>query len=151
MGAGKYLGGASVRRDYRLLEEEAVLQIRSDRRAFRAYGLYGAQPGKPSWNIINPHAENQVVPAQITMTMKRGDVYRHEQPGPGGWGDPLERETWRVLQDVRNEFVSLASAREDYAVVIDSSTWTVDEEATATLRSTRRADRAWTRVPPVLR
>ena len=151
MGAGKYRGGASIRRDYRLLEEEAVLQIRSDRRAFRAYGLYGGRPGKPSWNIINPHGENQVVPAKVTMTIKRGDVYRHEQPGPGGWGDPLEREPRRVLQDVRNEFVSLAAAREDYAVVVDPSTWTVDEEATAELRAARRAARAWEHTPRVLR
>ena len=151
MGAGKYRGGASIRRDYRLLEEEAVLQIRSDRRAFRAYGLYGGRPGKPSWNIINPRGENQVVPAKVTMTIKRGDVYRHEQPGPGGWGDPLEREPRRVLQDVRNEFVSLAAAREDYAVVVDPSTWTVDEEATAELRAARRAARAWEHTPRVLR
>ena len=151
MGAGKYRGGASIRRDYRLLEEEAVLQIRSDRRAFRAYGLYGGRPGKPSWNIINPRGENQVVPAKVTMTIKRGDVYRHEQPGPGGWGDPLEREPRRVLQDVRNEFVSLAAAREDYAVVVDPSTWTVDEEATAELRAARRAARAWKHTPRVLR
>ena len=151
MGAGKYRGGASIRRDYRLLEEEAVLQIRSDRRAFRAYGLYGGRPGKPSWNIINPHGENQVVPAKVTMTIKRGDVYRHEQPGPGGWGDPLEREPRGVLQDVRNEFVSLAAAREDYAVVVDPSTWTVDEEATAELRAACRAARAWEHTPRVLR
>jgi N-methylhydantoinase B len=151
MGAGQYRGGASIRRDYRLLEEEAVLQIRSDRRAFRAYGLFGGRPGKPSWNIINPHGDNQVVPAKVTMTIKRGDVYRHEQPGPGGWGDPLEREPRRVLQDVRNEFVSLAAAREDYAVVLDPSTWTVDEEATAELRAARRAARAWKHPPCVLR
>jgi N-methylhydantoinase B len=151
MGAGKYRGGASIRRDYRLLEEEAVLQIRSDRRAFRAYGLYGGRPGKPSWNIINPRGENQVVPAKVTMTIKRGDVYRHEQPGPGGWGDPLEREPRRVLQDVRNEFISLDAAREDYAVVVDPSTWTVDEEATAELRAARRAARAWKHTPRVLR
>jgi N-methylhydantoinase B len=151
MGAGKYRGGASIRRDYRLLEEEAVLQIRSDRRAFRAYGLHGGQPGKPSWNIINPLGEHQVVPAKITMTIKRGDVCRHEQPGPGGWGDPLEREPRRVLQDVRNEFVSLAAAREDYAVVLDPSTWTVDEEATRKLRADRRAARAWAHTPSVLR
>jgi N-methylhydantoinase B len=151
MGPGKYRGGASVRRDYRLLEEEAVLQVRSDRRTFRAYGLYGGQPGKPSWNIINPHAEHQIVPAKVTMTIKRGDRFRHEQPGPGGWGDPLEREPWRVLKDARNEFISLNSAREDYGVVIDPTTWTVDEAATTEMRRERRAARGWTELPRVLR
>ncbi len=151
MGAGKYRGGASVRRDYRLLEEEAVLQVRSDRRAFRAYGLYGGRPGKPSWNIINPGGENRIIPAKVTMTIRRGDVFRHEQPGPGGWGDPLERDSWRVLKDVRNEFISLASAREDYAVVIDTTTWTVREDETTKLRHERRVTRNWTETPSVLR
>ena len=45
MGPGKFRGGAPFRRDYRLLAEEAILQVRSDRRAFRPYGLYGGGPG----------------------------------------------------------------------------------------------------------
>jgi N-methylhydantoinase B len=150
-GPGKFRGGMSVRRDYRFLEEEAVLQVRSDRRTFRPYGLYGGKPGKPSWNIINPGTEDRVVTAKVTMLLKRGDIYRHEQPGPGGWGDPLEREPWRVLKDVRNEFVSLASAREDYGVVIDPTTWTVDEAATERLRAELRGARGWTEPPKVLR
>ena len=46
-GPGKYRGGASIRRDYRLLEDEAVLQVRADRHDFRPYGLYGGSPGQP--------------------------------------------------------------------------------------------------------
>ncbi|MGH7319215.1 MAG: hydantoinase B/oxoprolinase family protein [Candidatus Rokuibacteriota bacterium] len=150
-GPGKYRGGASVRLDYRLLEAEATLQVRSDRRAIRPYGLYGGQPGKPSCNIMNPETEARVVPAKVTMTMRRGDVFRHEQAGPGGWGDPLDREPWRVLKDVRNELVSLASARDDYGVVIDPATWTVDEAATDRRRVTLRQTRNWTTTPTVVR
>ena len=49
-GAGKFRGGAPFYRDYRFLEDEAMLQVRSDRRNNPAFGLYGGQPGKPSWN-----------------------------------------------------------------------------------------------------
>ena len=72
------------------------------------------------------------------MTMKQGDVFRHEQPGPGGWGDPLERDPARVLKDVRNELVSVGAARDDYGVVIDVDTWTVDSARTAELRAAHR-------------
>ena len=41
-GPGKYRGGMSIRRDYKLLAEEAVLQVRADRHDIRPYGLYGA-------------------------------------------------------------------------------------------------------------
>jgi N-methylhydantoinase B len=138
-GPGKFRGGMGLRRDYRFLEEEAVLQIRSDRRAFRPFGLYGGRPGRPSINVINPDTEHRVVPAKVTMTIKRGDVYRHELPGGGGWGDPLERDTLRVLRDVRHELISREAAREDYGVVIDPEAGTVDEPATSALRAEMRA------------
>jgi N-methylhydantoinase B len=68
------------------------------------------------------------------MTIRRGDVYRHEQAGAGGWGDPFERDPAAVLRDVRNEFVSLEAARRDYGVAIDTANWAVDEAETARLR-----------------
>jgi N-methylhydantoinase B len=150
-GPGKFRGGVSVRRDYRFLEEEAVLQVRADRQAFRPYGLYGGSPGRPSSNVINPDGEHRVVPGKVTMMIKRGDVYRHEQPGPGGWGDPLERDPARVLKDVRNELVSLAAARDDYGVVLDPATWTVDEAATVARRAELREARGWKDTPTVQR
>ncbi len=141
-GAGKFRGGMGLRRDYRFLEEEAVLQVRSGRRAFRPYGLHGGSPGKPSWNILNPGPEHRILPAKFTMTIRRGDVYRHELPGGGGWGEPLERDAGRVLRDVRNGLVTLQSARDDYGVVIDPGTWTVEEAATRELRAELRAARS---------
>ncbi len=128
-GAGKYRGGTPYRRDYRLLEEEAVLQVRSDRRDFRPYGLYGGYPGKPSLNFINPTGQNDhPVTAKLTMTMKRGDVLRHELAGAAGWGDPLDRDPTAVLRDVRNEMISSTTAENEYGVVIDMDHWTVDAE-----------------------
>jgi len=151
-GPGRFRGGMSVRREYRLLEEEAVLQVRSDRRDFRPYGLYGGHPGRPSCNVLNPDTEARALPGKFIMTMKRDDVFRHDQPGPGGWGDPLERDPAHVLRDVRNELVGLASAREDYGVVLDPATWTVDAAAaTAGLRAELRARRGWREVPIVSR
>ena len=47
-----YRGGMSLRRDYRLLESEATLQVRADRRAFRPYGLQGGRPGRASQNFL---------------------------------------------------------------------------------------------------
>jgi N-methylhydantoinase B len=150
-GPGMFRGGMSVRREYRLLEREAVLQVRSDRRDFRPYGLYGGHPGRPSSNVLNPDTEARPLPGKFIMTMKRDDVFRHDQPGPGGWGDPLARDPARVLRDARNELVGLASVREDYGVVLDAATWTVDANATAALRAQLRARRGWQEVPVVSR
>ena len=140
-GVGKYRGGVPYRRDYEFLEAEGILQVRSDRRRFRPYGLYGGSAGQPSLNFMDPHGRNQELPTKLTMEIKRGDVFRHELAGGGGWGDPLEREPAAVLSDVRNEFLSLARARADYGVIVDAEAWRVDEAASAKLRAAMRAAR----------
>jgi N-methylhydantoinase B len=138
----------SIRRAYRLTEDEAVLQVRADRQTFRPYGLYGGAPGKPARNRLISGGRERELTAKVTMTpMRRGDVFIHDQPGPGGWGDPLERDPLRVLRDVTNELVSLDSARDDYGVVIDPAALIVDEDSTARRRSELRAARGWTTTP----
>jgi N-methylhydantoinase B len=149
-GAGKYRGGTPYRRDYRFLEAEAILQVRSDRRTIRPYGLYGGNPGKPSSNYLNPDRENQPLESKLTMTIRRGEVFRHELAGAGGWGDPLERDPDAVLKDVRNELISLAAAANDYGVVVDTHHWKIDVAATQRLRAEIRAARGWSEVPKVL-
>ena len=148
-GAGKYRGGVPFRRDYRFLEDEAVLQVRSDRRTHRPFGLYGGSPGRPSENYLNPDAENRELPGKFTMTIRRNDVFRHVLAGAGGWGDPLERDVEAVLKDVRNELLSREKAEADYGVVIDAQSWTVNRPATEQRRAHIRARRGWREVPKV--
>jgi len=149
-GPGKFRGGTPFRRDYRFLEKEGVLQVRSDRRRFRPYGLYGGKPGKPSANFLNPDGENRRLPSKFTMTIHQGDVLRHELAGAGGWGDPLERDPQLVLRDVRNELTSIETAERDYGVCIDPASWTIDWAASLALRARQKARRKGP-LPAVLR
>ena len=146
-GAGRFRGGAPFYRDYRMREEEATVQVRSDRQVHRPYGLYGGRPGAPGAVVLNPGEEAKTLPSKVTMTCRRGDVVRWVLPGGGGWGDPLDRDPGRVLRDVRNELVSPAAAERDYGVVVDTGRWTVDEAATARLRAERRAAQTGREVP----
>ncbi len=148
-GAGQYRGGVPFCREYRLLADEAVLQVRSDRRAFRPYGLQGGQPGAPSTNIFNPGSEDRLMPAKFTMTVKKGDTLRHELAGPGGWGDPFDRDPEAVMADVRDELISDATAREAYGVVIDRGHWRVVGDETGALRRRLREARGWRAAPAV--
>jgi len=147
MGPGKFRGGAPFRREYKLLAEEAVLQVRSDRRDFRPFGLYGGGAGRPSMNFLNPHSNSEPLPSKLTMIMRKGDLFRHEVAGAGGWGDPLERDPALVRKDVRDEFVSPRAAREEYGVVVTSDPLAVDEPATKALRVKMREQRNWDTVP----
>jgi N-methylhydantoinase B len=150
-GAGKFRGGVPFRRDYRFLEHEGVLQVRSDRRDHRPFGLYGGSPGQPSENYLNPDRENRLLPSKFTMTIHEGDVFRHVLAGAGGYGDPLERDPDAVLRDVRNELLSPQKAEADYGVVIDTQAWRVDAAATERRRARIRLSRGWREVPKVQR
>ena len=148
-GAGKFRGGVPFRRDYKLTEDEATLQVRSDRRTHRPFGLYGGSPGAPSSNTMNPDTAPRDLESKFTVTIKKGDVFRHVLAGAGGWGDPLDRDPAAVLRDVRNELLSPARAAGDYGVVIDTSKWAVDAAATKMAQARIRSERGWSAVPKV--
>jgi len=150
-GAGKFRGGVPFRRDYRFREREAVLQVRSDRRDHRPFGLYGGSPGAGSENYLNPETDAALLPSKLTMNIQQGDVFRHVLAGGGGYGDPLERDPAAVRRDVRNEVLSPAKAAADYGVVINTSDWAVDAAATRARRAAIAAARAWRTVPKVQR
>ena len=147
MGPGKWRGGAPFRREYKLLADEAILQVRSDRRDHRPFGLYGGGAGKPSMNYLNPDRNPAPLPSKLTMNMKKGDLFRHEVAGGGGWGDPLERDPALVLQDVLNDFISPGAARDDYGVVLVGEPLAVDAAATVALRQEMHAARNGTAAP----
>ena len=129
-------------------EGEGVLQIRNDRCAFHPYGLYGGRPGKLGRNVLNPGTPDETpLTGKVTRDIRQGDVFRYEMAGAGGWGDPFERDPERVLRDVRNEYVSLEAALEEYGVVIDAGSWTVDEGATTKLREDLRSTRGELEAP----
>jgi N-methylhydantoinase B len=134
-GAGRYRGALGLVREYRLLAEDALVQLRSDRQRTPPYGLFGGLPGAPGRIIMNPGTEGERVAAsKFIGRMKQGEVLRGEMPGSGGYGDPKQRDADAVAEDVRQEKISLDRARDVYGVVVDAVTFAVDRPATAALR-----------------
>jgi N-methylhydantoinase B len=142
-GAGKYRGGLAFRRDFRLLTDEADLQLRSDRQRFLPYGLQGGSSGTPSLSQLNPGSpDERSLASKGLFAMKKGDVFHHITAGAAGWGDPLERDIAAVLEDVRNEKLTPAYVRREYGVVVENEgahRYRVDEGATRKLRTETRA------------
>lgn len=134
-GAGKWRGGLGIARSYRLLGDEAQLQLRADRAKFQPYGLSGGEPGRSTRNFLERNGEMEEVPGKITMTLRRGEMIRHEQAGGGGFGDPLTRDPARVARDVWNRKITASFAREKHGVVVDPESGELDVTATAQLRS----------------
>ena len=132
-GAGKFRGG---------MGQEMVLEVRGhgptlhscmyDRTINPARGFHGGMDGETGEVVLDDgqrmHPKSKyLLPPDRSVTLRL--------PGGGGHGSPLERDPQRVHNDVRQELVSVAAARELYGVVIDAETDAVDETATAALRS----------------
>ena len=66
-----------------------------------------------------PRPRTEPLPSKLTMTIRKGEVFRHELAGAGGWGDPLERDLERGRARCRpTSLSSPEAARADYGVVI---------------------------------
>ena len=131
-GAGKYRGGVGIRRSYRILSDDALLQMRTDRVKFHPYGLAGGEPGGPSRNYMVEGDVTKQLPAKITMRVGENVLIVHEQAGAGGFGNPLERDPDAVLEDYLDQKISKLYAKKHYKVIFSGGG--VDLNATKRLR-----------------
>jgi N-methylhydantoinase B len=141
-GAGKFRGGFGLIRDYRLLNSQGELTTIVSRHDTLPWPMMGGDPGSP--NVVEVHHRDgrRVLGSTYSQyPLERGDLVRLVTGGGAGYGDPLERDPRRVLDDVLDEIIALETAREKYGVVIDPTTWTVNEKSTAELRQRMRAER----------
>ena len=135
-GPGKFRGGMSQRKTWRMLADEGILQVRADRQTHRPYGLGGGGPGAFGRNVLDPGLPTEEkLHAKLTRTFRRGQVFRHDLPGAGGHGDALIRDLALVAKDLRDGLVTIEGAARDYGVVAHGEPPSIDEAATADLRA----------------
>jgi len=120
-GAGCWRGGLGFVREYRILEDEVRFSLRTDKHLIEPWGHEGGRPGGKGGCIINPGAqEEKRLPSRFgDYVLKKGDLLRLERPGGGGIGNPRERPPELVLEDARQGYLSLESARLAYGVALE--------------------------------
>jgi N-methylhydantoinase B len=140
-GAGRTRGGLGVRRDMEFYDHQTQFSILSDRAKSSPWGLFGGESGRRAHYVMDPDTDDErAVSSKSTTTLDPGGVASIQTPGGGGYGDPLERDPEAVLEDVRDEKVSVAAAREAYGVVVTDE-GDLDRAATRERRETMRAGR----------
>ncbi|PSP80091.1 5-oxoprolinase [Halobacteriales archaeon QS_1_68_20] len=139
-GAGRTRGGLGVRRDVAFYDHSASFSILSERAKSEPWGLFGGHSARPATYLLNPDTdEERGLGSKSTTKLAPGEVASVQTPGGGGYGDPLERPPAKVLEDVRDDKVSVEAAREEYGVVIEDDA--VDEAATRERREEIREQR----------
>jgi N-methylhydantoinase B len=149
-GPGEYRGGLGFVREYTILQD-ARFSLRTDKHRIAPSGIAGGKEGSKGICIVNPGSEEEKdLPSRFgDYTLQNGDSLRLVRPGGGGIGDPYERSPERVLEDVRQGYVSMERAMLDYGVALLSvnGNLTVDQSKTYRLRTKKKAGKT---VSPLL-
>ncbi|MEM0990429.1 MAG: hydantoinase B/oxoprolinase family protein [Pseudomonadota bacterium] len=134
-GPGRWRGGLATRMAFRVFAPDSRVTARNrDRSRFRPWGVLGGGAAGLADMVVNPGTDDeQRAGSSDTVVLQPGDVLEVRSAGGGGRGNPLDREPWRVAQDVARGFVSAEAAHRDYGVVIAQGE--VDVAATAACRS----------------
>ncbi len=143
-GPGKFRGGQGYDKHIRVLcDAKAILTV--DRVRLGCYGVNGGRAGLPFQSSIEADGTATVLDGLVNdAVIGKDQVFRIVTTGGGGWGDPLERDSSAVVQDLLEKRISESRAGDDYGVVV---TWNEYEEpvldaaATDNLRQTLRARR----------
>lgn len=133
-GPGRFRGGTGLDYALRVLSPRATATCRGmDRVRFRPWGRAAGHAGTQGFARVRRAGGGVDELGKIDrVELEPGDVLEIGTPCGGGYGNPLERDPDLVLRDVLDGFVSRATAREVYGVVLDDGA--VDGAETAALR-----------------
>jgi N-methylhydantoinase B len=135
-GPGRFRGGLGLHKVYRLLQE-AQLVAAFERSKFPPWGLFGGGAAKVGYAAVRQPGQNSArTMFKVTaLDLEQDAVVEFLSAGGGGRFPAWQRPVARVVEDVRQGYVTVDGARKDYGVALDPETLAVDEAATAALRA----------------
>jgi N-methylhydantoinase B len=125
-GHGLRRGGFALVRELDVLTD-VTMTIHGDREKFPPFGISGGTNGGGCSLIINKGTDKEFNAGMYAtgVHLKAGDHIYYTSSGGGGFGNPLERDPQLVLEDVKDEWLTIEAAKKFYGVVIEE----IDTEA----------------------
>lgn len=138
-GAGRWRGGLGTRTTFRLLES-AYVTTRGDRLRTGPPGRAGGRPGVPGgfYRITTDGLKVRLESKINNEPFQAGEAFVVETTGGGGMGQPFERATSEVRNDVASGKVTREAARTLYGVILGEDL-EIDQAATEAPRAWRRS------------
>ncbi len=140
-GAGLHRGGFGLDYEVELLRGHAKASFVMDHGRFGPQGALGGKDGVVNKVTVHRNGAAYTPPhlsKEQDIPLQSGDRVRVRTPGGGGYGDPLERPTSAVLEDVLLGRYSLDQAQTLFGVEIRGDPATVDEVTTNKIRQRRK-------------
>jgi N-methylhydantoinase B len=138
-GPGKQRGGIGRQMIIRSPEygehspKRTTIAVQAGRFVYPPNGMFNGKNGSKAKFLKN---DENADPSGLTF-LDPGDRISFVSAGGGGYGDPFERDPEAVEKDVLYGYVSIEKAKQDYGVVIDPETLTLNLTATLQLREKR--------------
>ncbi|MBU1696815.1 MAG: hydantoinase B/oxoprolinase family protein, partial [Proteobacteria bacterium] len=135
-GPGKQRGGIGRQMIIRSPDDgenspkRTTIALQAGRFIYPPQGIFGGKNGSKAQFLKN--SENGD-PSGLTFC-DPGDRISFVSAGGGGYGNPFERDPKLVEKDVQYEYVSIERAKQDYGVIIEPDSLTLDLDATLRLR-----------------
>ncbi|GAB3680638.1 hydantoinase B/oxoprolinase family protein [Saccharopolyspora tripterygii] len=141
--AGEFRGGIGVVRVNRFLTDTVVTCEGERHESDVPWGVFGGQDGCNASLVKNVGgADEQSWPSKVTArSLRAGDSLEIKVPNSGAYGDPFRRDPEKVLSDVLDGYTTVDLAEQDYGVVIEPGSMSVDTVRTGELRAARPGGR----------
>ncbi len=119
-GAGEHCGGRGQILDYRVVGEEALLTAVFSRSKYLPWGMNGGLEGSPNYVKIlrNDGSEEVYNSTPESLRIAKGEVIRLITAAGGGCGDPMARPKAKVLEDLKNEYITPEQAKRYFGLDI---------------------------------
>ena len=124
-GAGKLRGGSGTHWEVEPLRDPMTVVMFGEGRRYPAQGALGAasalqEPKVGRALYYKQDASVEEIKTNRIVEIEPGERFANQNPGGGGVGDPRDRDRGKVLEDVKNGFVSVRAAWEEYGVRIEA-------------------------------
>ncbi|MFQ5972323.1 MAG: hydantoinase B/oxoprolinase family protein [Alphaproteobacteria bacterium] len=122
-GAGMFRGGKGQVLDYRVVADEAFLTAILSRNKFLPWGVAGGKEGSPNYVEVlrKDGSVERYGSTPEGLRVEKDEVIRVVTATGGGFGDPGNRPRERVLDDLKNEYLTPEQAGRHYGIVSPAS------------------------------
>ncbi|GAA0481549.1 hydantoinase B/oxoprolinase family protein [Parasphingorhabdus litoris] len=116
-GEGQYIGGKGINLDYRIIGEDWWISMVYVRSKNGPWALNGGLQGSTNYiNVVRKDGKEERYSSCTALRLEKGDVVQVVTANGGGYGPPRKRRQESVLSDLRNGYITAATARDIYGI-----------------------------------